>query len=250
LILKSELKKGFYYTGTCRNTRVAQWNGDNFIFINYQFTQPYIETIKYYGDVINVNIDGFIPIMEINVEYEDIKQARIEQDYRNSARQIYKNIEIKDLKDEEWKEIIGFKKYLVSNLGRIKKVDSFILKQNLSSDKYCFIALNNDKGVRKTLRVHRLVAMAFCEYKKGCEVNHINNVKTDNRVENLEWVTHKINSKKNFSSGNFHFKLKPEIVMEIKELLKSHTMKQKDIAVLYGVGPSVISDIKTGKKWN
>ena len=76
MILKKDLKKDCYYVGTCRNTRIAVWNGDKFIFIGYQFSRPYIESINYYGDVINDNRDGFIPIREIIVEFEETKKAR------------------------------------------------------------------------------------------------------------------------------------------------------------------------------
>ena len=54
---------------------------------------------------------------------------------------------------------------------------------------YQFIGLYNSKGICKRLFIHRIVAHAFIPKPKGYnEVNHINEIKIDNRVENLEWV--------------------------------------------------------------
>lgn len=109
---------------------------------------------------------------------------------------------------EVWKDIEGYEGlYQVSNTGRVKHLpytlnnisgshymDERILKQNPNNSGYLMVGLyKNKKGLNKT--VHRLVAKAFVENKKGLlEVNHRNEIKTDNRAENLEWVTHRQNS--------------------------------------------------------
>jgi len=251
MIEKIKLIKGSYYFGSCRNTKIALWDGEKFIHIAYEFTHPYIEDIKHYDDVRDINQDGFIPISLINIDYDQIKKEKSYCDYNNSARKIYMNINLKDLNGEEWRGIGGYKHYEVSNYGRVKNIKSnIIMKQNFSRN-YLVMGLTNNLGVRKTVRVHRLVAEAFCEkpnYDKY-EVNHINGITADNRLLNLEYTTHKNNSEKNFTSGNYYIKLKPNTVKEIKELLNNRTMAGKDIAKKYGVSPSIISEIKTNKKW-
>jgi hypothetical protein len=249
MIQKSKLTKGVYYVGTCRNTNVAMWNGEEFIFINYFFIHAYIENIKYYGDVKDINVDGFIPIKEIEINFLDVQNSRIEQDYKNGARNFYKNLNSESLNGEIWKVIPDFCKYSISNYGRVKK-NNTILKQNFCGD-YLVLGLSNNDNVRKTLRVHRLVALTFLpdKHKKHLEVNHINAIKTDNRLINLEWVSHESNSQSLYSSGNHSKKLKLETVLEIKKLLKTKSMKQKDMAVKYNISISTISEINTGKKW-
>lgn len=60
---------------------------------------------------------------------------------------------------------------------------------------YYTLVLANSIGQKKTVTVHRLVAQAFCEKPNGCDcVNHKNEIKTDNRSENLEWCTKAYNN--------------------------------------------------------
>lgn len=91
---------------------------------------------------------------------------------------------------EEWKDI--YKGYQVSNLGRVKSLkrkEEKIMKLKKDSLGYVRVHLRvNNSDVMAS--VHRLVAKAFIPNNDGKEeVNHINGIKTDNRVENLEWST-------------------------------------------------------------
>lgn len=91
--------------------------------------------------------------------------------------------------------------YQVSNMGRIKSlINNFgvkrdlVLKELLTVNGYQCICLCKCK-IKKTLTIHRLVATAFIPKPENKDwINHINGVKADNRVENLEWCTPRENS--------------------------------------------------------
>lgn len=91
---------------------------------------------------------------------------------------------------EIWKDICGYVGlYQVSNLGRVKNKNGALMKTNPSRDGYVRIQLRKN-GEYKSKYVHRLVALAFLENPYGLpEVNHIDGDKTNNRADNLEWVT-------------------------------------------------------------
>lgn len=114
----------------------------------------------------------------------------------------WKRIEviIEDLEGEIWKDIPQYAGlYQASNLGRVKRLARYdgngnwiqprLLKKDLSRDGYYRICLTKDKK-EKNVMVHRLVLWAFVpiqENKPHC--NHINGIKTDNTLKNLEWCT-------------------------------------------------------------
>lgn len=110
----------------------------------------------------------------------------------------------------EWKSVKGFEgQYEVSNTGLIKSLkgkEERILKSRVHSKTgYVTVILSNN-GSKYSRLVHRLVAEAFIENPESKpEVNHIDEDKVNNSVENLEWNTHEENSNhgtKNIRSAN------------------------------------------------
>lgn len=90
---------------------------------------------------------------------------------------------------EVWKKIEEFPKYEVSNLGNVRHINGNAKSQQMDKYGYLVTDLYYDKG-RKNAKVHRLVAKAFIPNPDNKPtVNHINEIKTDNRVENLCWMT-------------------------------------------------------------
>lgn len=106
--------------------------------------------------------------------------------------------------EEFWKDVEGYEgHYKISNMGRLLCSGKYCDGRDygpkikrLSSDKGGYLYANLYHGKKaKTYKIHFLVARAFIPNpeNKPC-VDHVNTVRTDNRVENLRWVTYKENA--------------------------------------------------------
>lgn len=100
---------------------------------------------------------------------------------------------------EIWKPIPGYEnRYEVSNLGRVRNfVSKLPIKPYITRRGYVnFLLYENISRKRKHFAAHRLVAIAFLPNPNDLpQVNHKNGIKTDNRVENLEWCDNEQNRK-------------------------------------------------------
>jgi len=128
--------------------------------------------------------------------------------------------------EEEYRTIKGFENYAVSNFGNVKNIKTErILKKALDRGGYFGVYFcKNYKNYYKN--IHRLVAMAFIENTNNKnKVDHIDNNKLNNHVENLRWVTNSENnmnsklSEKNTSGikGVYYHKQRNKWVAEIKK---------------------------------
>lgn len=162
---------------------------------------------------------------------------------------------------ETWKDIKGFKDYMISNMGFViskerivkrymkngdilnKRVRARVLKTALSGGGYEFVCLRkNNKHYNK--RIHRLVAEHFLEdCKNGLVVHHKNNIKTDNRVENLEWTSKQNNTQQYYknkgkSTGEIPISHIPKIINRVNNgelcysIAKEYNVTRNDIAVI------------------
>ena len=166
---------------------------------------------------------------------------------------------------EDWKKIKGFENYKISSLGRIevnlkfrkyRDYQSKILNPSLDKDGYLRTALTKE-GKKYMKPIHRLVALNFITNtnKKPC-VNHKNGIKTDNRIENLEWCTVKENNIHAIIFGlsgqlpgeKHHMsKLKEKEVLEI--INNKDNLSQWQLALVYNISQTQVSRIINKKTW-
>lgn len=126
----------------------------------------------------------------------------------------------------EWRPVVGYDGYLVSNTGLIKSLKfrkPRILKNQKNRFGYLYINLKKNRK-EYLLRVHRLVAQAFIDNPLNLPcVNHKDECKTNNNVENLEWCTQKYNvnygnaQKKRMNAQRYTGKKRFRPVCQIKD---------------------------------
>lgn len=172
---------------------------------------------------------------------------------------------------ESWKPIKGYEGYYeVSNLGRVRALSRIVPsvtkdgKPGKRTLKYHIVAQANcsngykqvtlsKNGKTRMHRVHRLVAEAFIRNPQGLpEVNHLDETRTNNRADNLEWCTHKYNNnygtKPMRGERNPMSKLTEGDVKAIRQRRANGDLL-KAIAADFGVSTSHVSSLVSGRRW-
>lgn len=174
---------------------------------------------------------------------------------------------------ETWKDIPGFEgHYQASTLGQVRSIDRTVLrngkpmklkgkvlKPSPTEKGYLYVNLSIESKP-KPHKVHRLVALTFLPNPDDKPaINHVNNDRIDNSVQNLEWCTNQENTNHakaqnrlagGSSPGEQHpmSKLTADTIRRIrKDFSAGHSGKY--ICEKYGVSPSHASRIKHGQSW-
>ena len=121
------------------------------------------------------------------IELDSDVEEDFETDVEDSAKEVEEDVE------EEWRDVVGFPGYHVSNYGSVfdKDAKRILTANPCKRDGYCYVGLRRDGRRRRTRPVHQLVAEAFVEnINPGVytQVDHVNRIRSDNRARNVRWV--------------------------------------------------------------
>jgi hypothetical protein len=166
-----------------------------------------------------------------------------------------------ELNKEIWRAVVEYEgKYEVSNMGRIRslydnhgnlRVSPRILKLSKKThSNHLQTFLYDDKGRKQTKQVHRLMLEAFVgPCPDGMESSHLNNIASDNRLENLRWETRQENMGRFDRSKCSNTKLNKQKILEIRRLRKDKGYLNREIGAIYNVSAGAISNICNRKSW-
>ena len=166
---------------------------------------------------------------------------------------------------EIFKDIKGYEgSYQISNLGRIKSLSRLVdnhsgfkknlkekmLKTHISKTGYFVVDLKKE-NIRKTFKVHRLIAIHFINKIEGKKyINHIDGNKLNNNISNLEWCTIKENNNhaklNKLKNDCGHNNSRACFTENQSELIRNSEKSIKDLSFFYNVNFSTIYRIKKG----
>lgn len=177
------------------------------------------------------------------------------------------------MKEEIYKIIEDNPNYMISNMGNVKSLnynrtgEEKLLKQQINKNGYPIIRISNIYKHKITLYVHQLVAKSFLPNPNNYPcVNHKNEVKTDNRVDNLEYCTKQYNNIYGTRNERIGKALKGKNMTETQNIKQHNELKKpivqydknnkligiyesaKQASELLGISKTHISNVCKGKR--
>lgn len=154
---------------------------------------------------------------------------------------------------EQWKTIQDMPNYEVSDLGNVRNIKKGRLMTQYNVNGYSIVGLNSN-GKQDKRYVHRLVATAFLgEAHEDKEVNHKDGNRTNNCVENLEWVTPSENIKHGYreidrkpKGAKRKYGINNNMRINLKLFRVERNMTQEEFADEIGIGRAMYSKIERG----
>lgn len=175
--------------------------------------------------------------------------------------------------EEIWRDIPGYEGYyMVSNYGRVYSMTRTVTPHNRKGwtiggkimkpyphrDRYMFVDLHKN-GQKAAKSIHYLVMLAFVgPYPDGHEINHIDFDRTNNRLDNLEYVTPKQNNAHSAArrleavargEANGYSKLTANDVQEIRRLYATGSYTHKQLGDMFGISKSNTGCIIRREAW-
>jgi hypothetical protein len=161
---------------------------------------------------------------------------------------------------ETWKDVPGYEGlYQASTLGRIRRHETKrVIKTPKNSNGYCQLNLHV-RGHRTHVLAHRVVAATFIgPCPAGKEINHIDTVRQNNRIHNLEYVTPKENTAHATKLGRRWYnwgekvgtsRLKINEVLTIRQLKESGIFTGRQQCFIFGIAKSTYDHVVARKTW-
>lgn len=168
----------------------------------------------------------------------------------------------------EWKKIPGHPKYEARSDGEVRNAETgYVMKGFVNHEGYRLVGLSDVPNKQTGYSVHRLIAFTFIPNPDQCPcVNHKNNIKSDNRAENLEWVSFQENTEHAYKIGAFdnaikfrvkrfsgegsnHAKLDWKKVTHIKNLYKTGEFSHRELSKIFCVSEMSVWAVLNGKSW-
>lgn len=170
-----------------------------------------------------------------NQRHEERTHNRIES-LKDKSSFIY---DYEEFEDEEWKDILGYEDYQVSNYGRVRSYSVryksyYLLKENINSRSGRVYIHLYKNGERRNISLPRLVGFAFVDghSEENNTINHIDMNIRNNKSSNLEWVSQADNNRKMIASGKYEKPIAYSKISKFKKIVVDDKYEFKTIVSL------------------